>query len=200
MPHQLHRRLRHPRRSSHRPTAPMGFTLRPVVLCQIDDLVDLGLRDSTVCGRRPLANLTQLHQTLLGEPVTLQLVAKHPGRAPTTMRSPETSTKRLVLALAAATGDTRRWRLQRHSYLQPRTAKARRHRHRSARTDSHPPRAGAPAPIDFWVRDLRHREVRHHRGDQQRGADGWWWWRDGPPVATSRRSRWLVQTCCAYAM
>jgi hypothetical protein len=46
-------------------------------------------------------------------------------------------------------GGTRGWRLQRHSHLRPRTAKTTRRRHRSARTDSHPPPAGAPAPIKF---------------------------------------------------
>src|ERR1700694_5215891 len=69
MPYQLHRRLRHPCRSSHRPTAPMGFTLRAVVLCQIDDLVDRGLRDRRFAATA-LADLTHLRQTLLGEPGT----------------------------------------------------------------------------------------------------------------------------------
>ena len=69
MPHQLHRGLRHPRRRSHRPTTPMGFTLRAVVLCQIEDLVDLGLRDRWFAATT-LADLTQLRQTLLGEPLT----------------------------------------------------------------------------------------------------------------------------------
>ena len=69
VPHQLHRRLRHPRRGSHRPTAPMGFTLRAVVLRQIEDLVDLGLRDRRFTATT-LADLTQLRQTLLAEPVT----------------------------------------------------------------------------------------------------------------------------------
>ena len=58
----------------------MGFTLRTVVLCQIDDLVDLRLRDRRFAATT-LANLTQLRQTLLGEPC-------HANSSPT----PETPT------------------------------------------------------------------------------------------------------------
>src|SRR6476659_3547955 len=47
----------------------MGFTRRAVVLCQIDDLVDLGLRDRRFAATT-LANLTQLRQPFLGEPVS----------------------------------------------------------------------------------------------------------------------------------
>jgi hypothetical protein len=56
--------------------------------------------------------------------------------------------KHQLTRLAAATRDTRRVEAPLH-YLRPRTARARRRRHRSARAGSHPPRAGAPAPIDF---------------------------------------------------
>ncbi|MDT5224979.1 MAG: hypothetical protein QOG19_2386, partial [Mycobacterium sp.] len=45
----------------------MSFTLGSIVLSQIQDLVDLGLRDGRFAATT-LANLTQLRQTLLGEP------------------------------------------------------------------------------------------------------------------------------------
>ena len=66
-PHLLHSRFRHPGGRSHRPAAPMDFTGRAVVQCQIHDLIDLVLRDRLLA-TPTLADLGELDQPLLSEP------------------------------------------------------------------------------------------------------------------------------------
>ena len=65
-PDPLDRRLRHPDLRRHRPTGPMSLPVGLGTLCQLDDLLDLGLRDDRLPAP-PLPHLPKLGQPLRGE-------------------------------------------------------------------------------------------------------------------------------------
>jgi hypothetical protein len=67
VPHPLRGRRGHPSLGGHRPARPVGLAVRRGMPCQINDLVDLLLRDRGFPAT-PGPDLPQLRQAVLGEP------------------------------------------------------------------------------------------------------------------------------------